>query len=58
MPVLALGADHGVVGNRTISEMEQVAENVQGGLITDCGHWIADEQPEQLLQHLFTFFTQ
>lgn len=58
MPVLALGADHGIVGKRAISEMEQVAENVQGDLITDCGHWIADEQPEQLLKHLFAFFTQ
>jgi pimeloyl-ACP methyl ester carboxylesterase len=57
MPVLALGADHGVVGDRTISEMEQVAEHVQGGIITDCGHWVADEQPEQLLKHLFAFFT-
>jgi pimeloyl-ACP methyl ester carboxylesterase len=33
-----------------------VAENVQGGEIPDCGHWIPEEKPEELLRELLAFF--
>lgn len=57
MPVLALGADH-FIGDGVVAEMEEVAEDVRGGVIADCGHWIADEQPERLTERLGGFFEE
>ena len=55
IPVLALG------GASCMAEavklcMEQVAESVVGGVIAECGHWIPEEQPEQLAKQLNAFF--
>jgi len=36
--------------------MQTLAENVRGGEIDRCGHWIAEEQPEYLIEQLRTFF--
>lgn len=55
MPVLALGGEFGL-GEIPLQDMKVVAENVRGGVVKDCGHYIAEEQPEELLQHLFDFF--
>lgn len=43
-------------GSSIVVQMEQVAVDVQGGAITDCGHWIAEEKPEELTQRLLEFF--
>ena len=58
MPVLALGADHGLGANLQISGMQAVAENVRGDVIPDCGHFIPEEQPEVLTQHILDFFAE
>jgi len=55
MPVLALGGDHGF-GSFPAQSFGAVADNVQGGVIANCGHYIAEEQPEALLGYLFEFF--
>ena len=58
MPVLALGADHGLGADLQLSGMQAVAENVKGAVIQDCGHFIPEEQPEVLTQHILSFFQE
>lgn len=55
MPVLALGGDHGF-GMYPYQSLQKVALDVQGGVIPDCGHYIAEEQPEMLINYLQSFF--
>jgi pimeloyl-ACP methyl ester carboxylesterase len=54
MPVLAYGGD-GCLSALTKQCMEQLAEDVQGGVIPDCGHWIAEENPTFVLKSLQGF---
>ena len=59
MPVLALGGDKSFGrGMECIDSMRRVADNVRGGLVEDCGHWIAEEQPEALSDALLRFFDE
>jgi pimeloyl-ACP methyl ester carboxylesterase len=46
MPVLALGGDHSF-GTQMADIMRLVAEDVTAGVITNSGHWVMEEQPEQ-----------
>lgn len=46
MPVLAIGGDHSY-GEGMKAEIEYVATNVEGAVITNAGHWIMEEQPSQ-----------
>ena len=55
MPVLALGGKYSF-GKRMLTSMQALAENVRGGEIDQCGHWVSEEQPEYLLNQLLTFF--
>ena len=54
MPVLAIGGDHSY-GASMKTELEFVASNVQGAVITDAGHWIMEEQPQQAVLILTKF---
>jgi len=54
MPVLAIGGDHSY-GASMKSEVGSVARNVQGAVITNSGHWIMEEQPQQALEVLVPF---
>lgn len=57
MPVLAIGADS--VFNTTVEEcMQTAALDVRGVVIENCGHFVAEEQPEALIQHLLSFFAE
>jgi len=59
MPVLALGGDKSFGrGMECIESLRLVAENVRGGLVKDCGHWIAEEKPELLTEQLLAFFAE
>jgi pimeloyl-ACP methyl ester carboxylesterase len=49
MPVLALGGQ-GDLG------LEALASNVQGDQIDDCGHYVMEEEPENVAQKLLNFF--
>jgi pimeloyl-ACP methyl ester carboxylesterase len=54
-PVLALGGDVGSAPN--IHElMKPLCENLRGGQIEACGHYIPEEQPEKLATELVSFF--
>ncbi len=54
IPVLALGGEfsNGWLPKET---MDAVAESVKGGVIADCGHYIPEESPEELLAWLIPF---
>jgi pimeloyl-ACP methyl ester carboxylesterase len=59
MPVLALGGEKSFGrGTECIESLRRVAENVRGGVVKDCGHWIAEEQPDFLLEQLLDLFMQ
>lgn len=55
MPVLALGGQGGV-GNNLMVAMESLADNVRGGEIESCGHYVMEEQPEIVASRLLEFF--
>lgn len=55
MPILALGGVQGN-GKLVLDFMKTVSADVSGGVIEQCGHWIAEERPEYLIQQLLTFF--
>jgi len=59
MPVLALGGDSGWGrGMEVLHSLQRMATNVRGGLITQSGHWIPEEQPQQLLDQLLPFLVE
>jgi len=57
MPVLALGGERGF-GQVPLRSMKALAENVRGGVVERCGHWIAEERPDYLIDQLLTFFAE
>ncbi len=54
MPILAIGGDHSLGSNVEVL-MQDFASNIRGSVIKDCGHWIAEEQPEELTRQLLAF---
>ena len=56
MPVLALGGGgpRGR-GDAVVESLRRVATNVEGGSIPDCGHFIAEEKPQELADRLREF---
>ena len=57
LPVLALGGALGV-GELAAHDMRQVAADVRGGVVPECGHFIAEERPEHLARELRSFFAE
>jgi pimeloyl-ACP methyl ester carboxylesterase len=57
IPVLALGGEYSGAG-WPFSRLAQIAQHVCGSIIPQCGHSIAEEQPEELLRRLNTFFSE
>jgi pimeloyl-ACP methyl ester carboxylesterase len=58
MPVLALGGGKGFGrGGETLESLRRVALDVRGGVIEDCGHWMAEDKPEEIAQALLEFFS-
>jgi pimeloyl-ACP methyl ester carboxylesterase len=55
-PVLALWGAAGLTARLPVLEIwRQYADHVTGESIEDCGHFIAEEQPDPLLRHLNAF---
>lgn len=54
MPVLAVRADQGSMPD-LVAQLQKIAENVRGTAIEACGHYIAEEQPEALVNVLREF---
>ena len=56
MPVLAIGGAQAFGrGSESLSSLQRVATDVRGGVMQDCGHWIAEEQPQRLTTELLRF---
>jgi pimeloyl-ACP methyl ester carboxylesterase len=59
MPVLALGGDKSFGrGLEPLHSMQRVATDVRGGVIPNCGHWVAEEAPEFIADALMRFFAE
>ena len=59
MPVLALGGNNAWGrGTEVLQSLQRLGANVRGGVIDHCGHWMAEEQPAVLLQHLLPFLAE
>jgi pimeloyl-ACP methyl ester carboxylesterase len=59
MPVLALGGAESW-GRRmeVLESLQRVALDVRGGMIEDCGHFVPEEQPDELARRLIDFFNE
>lgn len=55
MPVLAIGAEW-LMGTAPADSMRRAASDVRPVVIKQCGHWIADERPQELVRQLLAFF--
>ena len=55
-PVLALWGKHGVIEQQfdCLAEWRKLAREVQGTAL-DCGHYLPEEQPEELARQLESF---
>jgi pimeloyl-ACP methyl ester carboxylesterase len=54
LPVLAIGGAESS-GEGVGNTMKLAADDVQTMVLTDCGHWVAEQAPEQLLTALTAF---
>ena len=55
-PYVTLGVAKGASDEDIRRACRKLAKDVRGGVIERSGHWIAEEQPEQLVDHLLGFF--
>jgi pimeloyl-ACP methyl ester carboxylesterase len=51
VPVVALGGTKGL-GDLVLPMVKMVAENVEGRVIADCGHFVPEERPEEIVRHI------
>ncbi len=59
MPVLALGGGSAFGrGGETLESLTRVSLNVRGGVIHECGHWIQEEKPKEVLSHVLPFLAE
>jgi pimeloyl-ACP methyl ester carboxylesterase len=57
MPVLALGGAKSFGrGMEPVESLRRVGVDVRGGVVPDCGHWLAEEAPEFISSQLLNFF--
>lgn len=54
VPVLAPGGAFSI-GEGVAAGMRRLAERVEGGVVPECGHWIAEERPAWLAERLAAF---
>jgi pimeloyl-ACP methyl ester carboxylesterase len=54
MPVLAIGGGS-VYGDAVVNTVREVADDVTGVTIPNCGHYVPEEAPERMLDALEAF---
>lgn len=54
IPVLAVGGANSI-RELSVSSMEAVANDVEGIIVPDCGHWLPEERPAEFLDSVLTF---
>ena len=56
VPALLLWGDRGnLAGQPVLDIWREVADDVRGSAIADCGHYLPEEQPEAVARHLLRF---
>ena len=59
MPVLCYGGPLGRGrGELAIQSSQRVANNVRGGVLDNCGHWIPEERPDWVIEQLKALFVE
>lgn len=61
LPMPALGLGGGGPrgrGEAVVESLRRIAIDADGGTIADCGHWMAEEKPEELADRLRVFFAR
>ena len=56
-PVLAVGGDHGY-GEASLNTMRRVATDLEGAVLPDCGHYVPEERPRELVEAMTRFFSR
>jgi pimeloyl-ACP methyl ester carboxylesterase len=51
LPVIALGGDKSL-GDKVRQMVAMVADSVEGHTLADCGHFIPEEQPEEVMRYI------
>jgi pimeloyl-ACP methyl ester carboxylesterase len=51
VPVVALGGER-AQGVQIRKMIKMVAQNVEGGSIADCGHFVPEERPDEIVHHI------
>ncbi|MCK9916229.1 alpha/beta hydrolase [Microbacteriaceae bacterium K1510] len=57
MPLLALGSDQGSIADMA-TPLRAFADDVRGGTIAHCGHFLPEEQPTAVAEELLAFFAE
>ena len=57
MPVLALGAEKSF-GSAMADDLRYVANNVEGGIVPQSGHWIMEENPDVTIKLVTEFLAK
>ncbi|HYX32414.1 MAG TPA: alpha/beta hydrolase [Oligoflexus sp.] len=59
MPTLGIGGGgKRGRGEGVVESLRRIARHAEGSVIPDCGHWIHEEQPQELANRLRSFFIQ
>lgn len=62
MPVVALGGDWAngfrVLEMVKLEMVKMVAENITGGVVASCGHFIPEERPDEVVRHVRAMMTK
>jgi pimeloyl-ACP methyl ester carboxylesterase len=56
LPIMAWGGE--AFSGNIVPIWQNVAENVVGGVVKECGHFIAEEKPDFTIQQMLEFFSQ
>ncbi len=56
MPVLTVGG-RASFGERLAAQVQPLAEQVKSVIIENCGHYLAEEKPQEVIRALLDFFT-
>jgi pimeloyl-ACP methyl ester carboxylesterase len=51
VPVIALGGEKGL-GANVLAMVKLVATDVTGGVVPDCGHFLPEERPDEIVRHV------
>jgi len=54
-PILALGGDFGMSPD-IYDAIKPLATHVEGGVIQNCGHYMPEEQPDEIAAKMIKFF--